>query len=190
MPDLLAGQVQVTLAPAPTVIGYIRAGKLRALAVTSATRLEVLPNVPTVAEFVPGYEASTWSGIGAPKNTPAQIVDKLNKEVNASLADSKLVAQLEDLGSIPIPMTPAAFDKFIGDEIDKWRSVLRTANIKLEWQCLLYPRKQTLLSAIGMSALCQKQTFCAAVKNVVIRSPRQRWRVVYREHPSQALWRL
>jgi tripartite-type tricarboxylate transporter receptor subunit TctC len=132
MPDLLAGQVQVTLAPAPTVIGYIRAGKLRALAVTSATRLEVLPNVPTVAEFVPGYEASTWSGIGAPKNTPAQIVDKLNKEVNASLADSKLVAQLEDLGSIPIPMTPAAFDKFIGDEIDKWRSVLRTANIKLE----------------------------------------------------------
>jgi len=85
-----------------------------------------------VAEFVPGYEASTWSGIGAPKNTPAQIVDKLNKEVNASLADSKLVAQLEDLGSIPIPMTPAAFDKFIGDEIDKWRSVLRTANIKLE----------------------------------------------------------
>ena len=132
MPDLLAGQVQVVFAPIPTVIGYIRAGKLRALAVTSATRLEVLPNVPTVAEFVPGYEASTWSGIGAPKNTPAQIVDKLNKEVNASLADPKLVAQLEDVGSVPIPMTPAAFGKFIGDETDKWRRVIRAANIKLE----------------------------------------------------------
>ena len=132
MPDLLAGQVQVTFAPVPTVIGYIRAGKLRALAVTSAARLEVLPNVPTVAEFVPGYEASTWSGFGAPKNTPVQIVDKLNKEVNESLADPKFVAQLADLGSVPIPMTPAAFGKFIGDEIDKWRSVIRTANIKLE----------------------------------------------------------
>jgi len=131
MPDLLAGQVQVVFAPIPTVIGYIRAGKLRALAVTSATPLEVLPNVPTVAEFVPGYEASTWSGIGAPKSTPAQVVDKLNKEVNAGLADPKLVAQFADLGSVPIPMTPADFDKFIGDEIDKWQRVIRAANIKL-----------------------------------------------------------
>ena len=122
----------MVFAPVPTVIGYIRAGKLRALAVTSATRVEVLPSVPTVAEFVPGYEASTWSGIGAPKNIPAQIVDKLNKEVNAGLADPKLVAQFADLGSVPIPMTPAAFGKFIGDEIDKWRSVIRAANIKLE----------------------------------------------------------
>jgi tripartite-type tricarboxylate transporter receptor subunit TctC len=132
MPDLLAGQVQVVFAPVPTVIGYIRAGKLRALGVTSATRLEVLPNVPTVAEFVPGYEASTWSGIGAPRNTPVQIVDKLNKVVNASLADPKFVAQLADLGSLPISMMPAAFGKFIGDEIDKWRRVIRAANIKLE----------------------------------------------------------
>ena len=85
-----------------------------------------------MAEFVPGYEASTWSGIGAPKNTPAQIVDKLNKEVNGCLADPKLVAQLADLGSVPIPMTPAAFGRFIGDEIDKWRKVIRTANIKPE----------------------------------------------------------
>lgn len=132
MPDLLAGEVQVLFAPVPTVIGYIRAGRLRALAVTSTTRLQVLPNTPTLAEFVPGYEASTWFGFAAPKKTPLEIVDKLNNEVNACLSDPKLLAQFADLGSIPISMSPADFGKLIADEIDKWAKVIKTANIKPE----------------------------------------------------------
>jgi tripartite-type tricarboxylate transporter receptor subunit TctC len=132
MPDLLAGQVQVLFAPVPTVIGYIRAGRLRALAVTSTTRLQVLPNTPTLAEFVPGYEGSTWFGLAAPKKTPLEIVDKLNNEVNACLSDPKLLAQFADLGSIPISMSPADFGKLIADEIDKWAKVIKTANIKPE----------------------------------------------------------
>jgi tripartite-type tricarboxylate transporter receptor subunit TctC len=132
LPDLLGGQVQVTFAPIPTVIGYIRAGRLRALAVTSTTRLQVLPNTPTLAEFVPGYEASTWFGLAAPKKTPLEIVDKLNNEVNACLSDPKLLAQLADLGTIPISMSPADFGKLIADEIDKWAKVIKTANIKPE----------------------------------------------------------
>jgi len=132
LPDLLGGQVQVTFAPVPTVIGYIRAGRLRALAVTSTTRLQVLPNTPTLAEFVPGYEASTWFGLAAPKKTPLEIVDKLNNEVNARLSDPKLLAQFADLGSIPISMSPADFGKLIADEIDKWAKVIKTANIKPE----------------------------------------------------------
>jgi tripartite-type tricarboxylate transporter receptor subunit TctC len=132
MPDLLAGQVQVLFAPVPTVIGYIRAGRLRALAVTSTTRLQVLPNTPTLAEFVPGYEGSTWFGLAAPKKTPLEIVDKLNHEVNACLSDPKLLAQFADLGSIPISMSPADFGKLIADEIDKWAKVIKTANIKPE----------------------------------------------------------
>jgi tripartite-type tricarboxylate transporter receptor subunit TctC len=132
MPDLLAGQVQVLFAPVPTVIGYIRAGRLRALAVTSTTRLQVLPNTTTLAEFVPGYEASTWFGLAAPKKTPLEIVDKLNNEVNACLSDPKLLAQFADLGSIPISMSPADFGKLIADEIDKWAKVIKTANIKPE----------------------------------------------------------
>jgi tripartite-type tricarboxylate transporter receptor subunit TctC len=132
LPDLLGGQVQVTFAPVPTVIGYIRAGRLRALAVTSTTRLQVLPNTPTLAEFVPGYEASTWFGLAAPKKTPLEIVDKLNNEVNACLSDPKLLAQLADLGTIPISMSPADFGKLIADEIDKWAKVIKTANIKPE----------------------------------------------------------
>ncbi len=132
LPDLLGGQVQVTFAPVPTVIGYIRAGRLRALAVTSTTRLQVLPNTPTLAEFVPGYEASTWFGLAAPRKTPLEIVDKLNNEVNACLSDPKLLAQLADLGSIPISMSPADFGKLIADEIDKWAKVIKTANIKPE----------------------------------------------------------
>jgi tripartite-type tricarboxylate transporter receptor subunit TctC len=132
LPDLLGGQVQVTFAPIPTVIGYIRAGRLRALAVTSTTRLQVLPNTPTLAEFVPGYEASTWFGLAAPRKTPLEIVDKLNNEVNACLSDPKLLAQLADLGSIPISMSPAGFGKLIADEIDKWAKVIKTANIKPE----------------------------------------------------------
>jgi tripartite-type tricarboxylate transporter receptor subunit TctC len=132
LPDLLAGQVQVTFAPIPTVIGYIRADRLRALAVTSTTRLQVLPNTPTLAEFVSGYEASTWFGLAAPKKTPLEIVDKLNNEVNAWLSDPKLLAQFADLGSIPISMSPADFGKLIAYEIDKWAKVIKTANIKPE----------------------------------------------------------
>jgi tripartite-type tricarboxylate transporter receptor subunit TctC len=132
MPDLLAGQVQVLFAPVPTVIGYIRAGRLRALAVTSTTRLQVLPNTPTLAEFVPGYEGSTWFGLAAPKKTPLEIVDKLNNEVNACLSDPKLLAQLADLGSVPTSMSPADFSKLIANEIDKWAKVIKTANIKPE----------------------------------------------------------
>jgi tripartite-type tricarboxylate transporter receptor subunit TctC len=132
MPDLLAGQVQVLFAPVPTVIGYIRAGRLRALAVTSTTRLQVLPNTPTLAEFVPGYEGSTWFGLAAPKKTPLEIVDKLNNEVNACLSDPKLLAQLADLGSVPTSMSPADFSKLIANEIDKWAKVIKTADIKPE----------------------------------------------------------
>jgi tripartite-type tricarboxylate transporter receptor subunit TctC len=132
MPDLLAGQVQLTFSPVPTVMGYVRAGKLRALAVTSATRLEVLPDIPTVAASVPGYEAATWWGICAPKNTPAGIVNTLNKEINASLADSKLAERLVDLGATPMPMTPAEFGKFIADQTEKWAKIIRAANIKPE----------------------------------------------------------
>ena len=102
--DLLAGQVQVFFSPTPASIEYIRAGKLRALAVTTATRSEALPDIPTVGEFVPGYEASSWYGIGAPKNTPAEIVDKLNKEINAALADPKMKARFADLGSTVLPV--------------------------------------------------------------------------------------
>jgi len=132
IPDLIAGQVQAVFAPIPTVIGFIRAGQLRALAVTSAARLGVLPDIPPVAEFVPGYEASTWVGLGAPKNTPAEIVDKLNKASIAILADPAMTTRLADLGGIPMPMTPAEFAKFIADETEKWGKVIRTAKIKPE----------------------------------------------------------
>ena len=132
IPDLLAGQVQVVFAPIPTVIEYIRAGKLRALAVTSVTRLEALPDNPPVAEFLPGYEASTWFGLGAPKNTPVEIVDKLNKESNAILAHPARTARLADLGGIAMPLTPSEFGKFIAEEAEKWAKVIRTANIKPE----------------------------------------------------------
>src|SRR5207344_435075 len=104
--DLLGGQVQVNFSTMSSSIEYVRAGKLRALAVTTPTRSPVLPDVPTVAEFVPGYESSYWTGVGAPKNTPAEIVEKLNKEINAALADPKLKARLLDLGGTPMPMTP------------------------------------------------------------------------------------
>ena len=111
--DLLGGQVQVYFSPLPESIETIRAGKVRALAVTTATRSEALPDVPTVGESVPGFEASTWQGIGAPKNTPAEIVDRLNKEINAGLADPTIKARLADLGSMPTPMSSADFEKMI-----------------------------------------------------------------------------
>jgi tripartite-type tricarboxylate transporter receptor subunit TctC len=130
--DLLGGQVQVYFSPLPESIETIRAGKVRALAVTTAKRSDALPDVPTVGESVPGFEASTWQGIGAPKNTPADIVDRLNKEINAALADPTIKARLADLGSMPTPMAPAAFEKFIVAETEKWGKVIREANIPLE----------------------------------------------------------
>ena len=132
MPDLLGGQVQVVFAPITHLIGYIRTGKLRVLAVTSATRSAALPDVPAMAEFVPGYDASGWYGIGAPKKTPVEIIDRLNKEINAALADPKMKARLADLGAVPMSMTPAEFGQFIARETEKWGKVIRAANIKPE----------------------------------------------------------
>jgi len=130
--DLISGQVQVYFCPITASIEHIKAGRLRALAVTTATRSEVLPDIPTVAEFVPGYEASTWYGVGAPKATPAEVVDKLNREFNAGLADPKIKAQLADLGGVPMPMTPPDFGKFIVDETEKWAKVVKFAGLKPE----------------------------------------------------------
>jgi tripartite-type tricarboxylate transporter receptor subunit TctC len=130
--DLLGGQVQVMFGTMPASIEYIRAGKLRPLAVTTASRLEALPDIPTVGEFVAGYEASGWQGLGAPKNTPADIVDKLNKEVNTGLVDPKLKARLADLGGIVLAGSPVDFGKFIADETEKWGKVIRAANVKPE----------------------------------------------------------
>ena len=131
-PDLLSGQVQVTFNPLPSSLNFIQTGKLRALAVTSATRQAVLPDVPTVGEFVPGYEGNAWFGIGAPKNTPKEIVDKLNQEINAGLADPKLKARLVDLGGVPMSVTPADFGKFIADETEKWGKVVKFADLKVK----------------------------------------------------------
>ena len=130
--DLIGGQVQVMFEPTLSTLPYIRAGKLRALAVTSAKRSEALPGIPTVGEFVPGYEATAWFGLGAPKNTPAEIVDKLNRGVNAGLADPKIKQRLADLGGVPMPMSPAEFSKLIVEETEKWGKVIKLAGIKLE----------------------------------------------------------
>jgi tripartite-type tricarboxylate transporter receptor subunit TctC len=130
--DLIAGQVQVMFATTVESIGYIRAGRLRALAVTSATRSDALPGIPTVGEFLPGYGASGWFGIGAPKNTSSEVVDQLNKQTNEGLADPKMKARFADLGGVPMPMMPAEFGKFIIDETEKWAKVIRAANINPE----------------------------------------------------------
>jgi tripartite-type tricarboxylate transporter receptor subunit TctC len=128
--DLIAGQVEVVFPSAASSIEYVKTGKLRGLAVTGATRLETLPDLPTVGESIPGYEASSLYGIGAPRNTPAEIVDKLNKEVNAALADPKMRARLADLGGTPLPGSPAQFGKLIVDETEKWGKVIKFAGIK------------------------------------------------------------
>jgi tripartite-type tricarboxylate transporter receptor subunit TctC len=130
--NLIGGQVQVTFEATPASIGYIRAGTLRALAVTTTRRSEALPDIPTVAEFVPGYEASAWFGVGAPKATPAEIVEKLNKEINAGLADPKIEARLANLGGDVLALSPADFGKLIADETEKWGKVIRALNIKAE----------------------------------------------------------
>jgi len=132
MTDVIAGQVQVYFVPTVASIEYIMIGKLRALAVTTTTRSQVLPDIPTVAEFLPGYEASLWFGVGAPKNTPAEIIDRLNKEINAALADPKMKARLSELGGTVMAGSPSDFGRFIADETEKWGKVIRAANIKPE----------------------------------------------------------
>jgi len=130
--DLLAGQVQVFFPPMVVPIGQVRAGKLRALAVTTATRSEALPDIPTVGEFVPGYEASVWFGLGAPTGTPAEIIDKLNRETNAALADPKIKARMAESGGNALAGSPADFGKLVADETEKWSKVIQAANIRAE----------------------------------------------------------
>jgi tripartite-type tricarboxylate transporter receptor subunit TctC len=132
LPDLLSGQVQVMFDGIPASIEYIRAGHLRALAVTSATRLQVLPDIPTVGEFVLGYETSAFLGVAAPKNTPADIMDKLNKEINTALADPRIGARFADEGGTVLALSPADFGRLIADETEKWAKVIRAVNIKAE----------------------------------------------------------
>jgi len=132
VPDLLAGRMQVVFSPIPTTIQQIRAGKLRALAVTSDTRSPALPDVPGVSEAVPGYDAIVWNGVVAPKNTPAEIVDKLNKEITAAVSDSTVMAKFADVGSVPQAMSPAAFGKFVVADTEKWARVITAADIKVD----------------------------------------------------------
>jgi tripartite-type tricarboxylate transporter receptor subunit TctC len=129
---MLSGQVQLLFAGTPESIEHIRAGKLRPLAVTDATRLEVLPDIPTVREYVPSYEAISFTGVGGPSNTPAEIVDKLNREINAALTDPTIKGRLADLGSTPFANSPAEFGTFLANETEKWGQVIRAANIKPE----------------------------------------------------------
>ena len=130
--DAISGQVQAVFIPAPAGIEYVRSGRLRALGVSGATRFEVLPDVPSVSEFVSGYEASTWYGVAAPRNTPAMIIDGLNKEINAGLAEPKLKARFVELGAEVFPGSPADFSNLVAAETEKWGKVIRAANIKPE----------------------------------------------------------
>jgi tripartite-type tricarboxylate transporter receptor subunit TctC len=130
--DLLSGQVQVMFGPLSESIGHIRSGELRALAVTGATRSAILPDVPTVGESVPGYETDTWYGIGAPKDTPVEIVTTLNAEINTGLADAKMKERFADLGGVPSPMDPAEFGRFVAEQTEKWAKVIAFAGIKPE----------------------------------------------------------
>ena len=130
--DLLGGQAQVMFPTTVSSIEYIKAGRLRALAVTAATRSDVLPDIPTVGEFVPGYEASNWYGIGAPRNTPVAVIEKLNKEVNAGLADPNMKTRLADLGGTVLAGSPADFGKLIAEETEKWGKVVKFTGIKAD----------------------------------------------------------
>jgi tripartite-type tricarboxylate transporter receptor subunit TctC len=130
--DLLAGQLQLMFSPLPPSVEYVRSGRLRALAVTTAMRSQALPDIPVVADFVPGYEASAWYGIGAPKSTPSSIIDRLNAEINAGLADPDLKTRLTELGSVPFAGSPSDFGKHLAAETEKWGKVIQTANIKAE----------------------------------------------------------
>jgi tripartite-type tricarboxylate transporter receptor subunit TctC len=130
--DLIGGQVQVMFDPIVNSIGHVRAGRLRALAVTTANRSELLPDIPAVGEFLPGYEASAWHGIGAPRNTPTELVELLNKQINAGLADSKMKTRIADLGYQAYAASPAEFAKFIGEETDKWAKIVKISGAKVE----------------------------------------------------------
>jgi tripartite-type tricarboxylate transporter receptor subunit TctC len=132
LPDLLAGQVQVVFAPISQTIGYIRSDKLRALAITAAAREPTLPDIPPVAEFVPGYEANGFYGLGAPRNTSTEIINKLNQEITAALTDADVKTRLAELGAFPMPMTPAQFGQFLASETEKWAKVIRAAHIKVD----------------------------------------------------------
>lgn len=132
MPDLLAGRVQVTFAPVATSIANIKAGKLRALAVTGATRSDVLPDIPTVSEFVPGYEASVWHGVGAPSGTASDIINKLNEQITAVIGEPSVKAQFDNLGAEPMPMRPSEFGTFVAAEVKKWANVVKHAGLKQE----------------------------------------------------------
>jgi len=132
MTDLIGGQVQVGFATMTASIGHIRAGKLRPLAVTTATRSDALPELPTVSEFVHGYEASSWFGIAAPKSTPVEIIDRLNRELNAGLAESKISARLVDMGGMPLAGSPSDFRRLIADETEKWGKVVKFSGAKAE----------------------------------------------------------
>jgi tripartite-type tricarboxylate transporter receptor subunit TctC len=129
--DLLGGQVQVMFGTIVSVIEYVKAGTLRALAVTTSTRADALPDIPAMSDFVPGYEASNWYGVGVPKKTPAGVVDRLNTEINAALVDPKIKSRLADLGSAPLVGSPADFGRLIAEETEKWGTVVRFANVKL-----------------------------------------------------------
>jgi tripartite-type tricarboxylate transporter receptor subunit TctC len=130
--DLLGGQVQAMFEAVPSLIDHLRAGKLRALAVTTAARVDALPDIPPVGDFLPGYEASFWVGFGTPAKTPAEIINELNRQINAGLADPKMRSRLADLGGTPFAASPAEFGKLIADETEKWAKVIRAANIKAE----------------------------------------------------------
>jgi tripartite-type tricarboxylate transporter receptor subunit TctC len=130
--DAIAGQVQVVFIPAPAGIEYVRSGRLRALGISGASRFEALPDVPSVGEFVSGYEASTWYGVVAPRNTPSTIIDTLNKEINAGLAQPTLKARFAELGAEVFPGSPSDFSRLVVAETEKWAKVIRTANIKPE----------------------------------------------------------
>ena len=132
MTDLLGGQIQVAFTELATSLGHVKSGNLRALAVTTAARTETLPDVPTLSEFIPGFEASQWIGLVAPKDTPPAIIEKLNAEINAALADPKLKARFADLGGVVMPGSPEDFGKLIRDETEKWAKVIRAAGIKVE----------------------------------------------------------
>jgi tripartite-type tricarboxylate transporter receptor subunit TctC len=128
--DLMSGQVQVMFDNLPSSIEQIRAGRLRTLAVSSTTRLDVLPEIPTVADFVPGFETAAFAGIGAPRNTPAEVIDSLNREVNAALAEPKVKAQIAQLGGAPMPLSPAAFGTLLAEQTEKWGRVVKSSGAR------------------------------------------------------------
>ena len=130
--DAISGQVHATFSTVPASLEYVRSGKLRALGVTTGTRWDALPEVPIIGDFVTGYEASTWSGVAAPKGIPLEIVEKLNREINVGLANAKIRARMADLGRVPMPMTPTEFGKLFAHDTEKWGKVIRAANIKAE----------------------------------------------------------